>query len=436
MLRGRVFLAGATVVAVLAWTQQGQQMPCDVFCHARLAARAESAGKMAEYASHIRAAFDIAPSHPGVVYAMARAFALTGKPDSSITWLDRLGRMGDTRDPNADSVFRPIRARPGYADARNRLLANRLPILDGKVAFEIADPDFLPEGIAYDSTRGRFLLGSLVHGSVAAFTPNGASTTVVPHAPDVLRVVGVHVDASRNRLWFATWAPDSAPRADSTAEAPSLTRLFLADLASGRVVKSWVPDGGRPGHLLNDFVITEDGSLFITDTDEGSIYRLASPQDTLERFLRPDPIRFSATNGITSAPDGRVLYVAFLQGIARVDVESKSIALLPAPDTVSTASIDGLYWYRGSLMGVQGVPSLERVVRYSLSTDGQGITASAVLERGHPIVVQPTTGTLVGSSFYYIANSQYGRLDNNSSKFSPQTGSPVRTVVRVIQLRP
>ena len=252
----------------------------------------------------------------------------------------------------------------------------------------------------------------------------------------MLRVVGVHVDAPRNRLWFATWAPDSAPRADSTAEAPSLTRLFLADLASGRVVKSWVPDGGRPGHLLNDFVITDDGALFITDTDEGSIYRLASPQDTLERFLRPDPVRFSATNGITSAPGGRVLYVAFLQGIARVDVGSKSVALMPVPDTVSTASIDGLYWYRGSLMGVQGVPSLERVVQYSLSADGQRVTAGAVLERGHPIVIQPTTGTLVDSLFYYIANSQYGRLDNNTNGFSPQIGSPVRTVVRVIQLRP
>jgi sugar lactone lactonase YvrE len=432
----RSYLAVAAVVAVVSWVQQGQQRPCDVFCHARLAGRAEAAGNSAEYASHIRAAFGLAPSHPGVVYAMARAFALTGASDSAVAWLGRLGHMGDTRDPNADSVFRPIRAQPGYADARNRLLANRLPILDGKVAFEIADRDFLPEGIAYDSAQGRFFMGSLVHRAVSAFLPNGTSTTIVPHAPDMLRVVGVHVDAPRNRLWFATWAPDSTAHADTTAEAPSITRLFLADLASGRIVKSWVPDGGRPGHLLNDFVVTEDGTLFITDTDEGSIFRLASPQDTLERFLQPDPVRYSAANGITSAPDGRVLYVAFLQGIARLDIESKSIALMPAPDTVSTASIDGLYWYRGSLMGIQGIPSLERVVRYSLSADGRAVTAGAVLERGHPVVVQPTTGTLVGSRFYYIANSQYGRLDNNSSRFSAQTGSPVRTAVRVIELRP
>ena len=366
---------------------------------------------------------------------MARAFARTGAPDSAIASLARLGRMGDTRDPNADSVVRPLQSRPGYADARNRLLANRLPILDGKLAFEIADPDFLPEGLAYDSVRARFLMGSLVHRTVSAFTPNGTATTVVPNAPGMLRIVGVHVDAPRNRLWFATWAPDSTATADST-ERPSVTRLFLADLASGRIVKSWAPDGGRSGHLLNDFVVTEDGTLFITDSDQGSIFRLRTPDDTLERFLQPDPVRFSVANGITSAPGGRVLYVAFLQGIARLDVDAKSIALIPSPDSVSTASIDGLYWYRGSLIGVQGIPSLTRVVRYSLSRDGRRVTSGGVIERGQPVVVQPTTGAIVGSRFYYIANSQYGRLDNNTSAFAPQTGAPVRTAIRVIDLRP
>jgi hypothetical protein len=411
-----------------------QPAPCDVFCHSRLAARAEAAGNIAEHVAHVRAVAAIAPSHPAVVHAMARAFALAGSPDSAIAWLDRLGRMGDNRDPNADSAFRSLRSRPAYANARNRLLANRLPILDGKVAFEIADPDFLPEGIAYDSVHARFLMGSLVNRTVAAFAPNGTATTVVPHVPEMLRVVGVHTDTRRNRLWFASWAPDSAKRTDST-EAPSLTRLFLADLGSGRILKSWSPDGGRPPHLLNDFVVMEDGALFITDTEQGSIYRLRSPEDTLELFLQPDTVHYSIANGITSAPDGRMLYVAFLQGIARVDVASKSIALLPSPDTVSTASIDGLYWYRGSLLGVQGIPSLSRVVRYSLSADGQRVTDGAVLERGVPVVVEPTTGTVVGSRFYYIANSQYGRLDNNTNAFTRQTGKPVRTAVRVIELR-
>ena len=88
-----------------------QPAPCDVFCHSRLAARAEAAGNIAEHVAHVRAVAAIAPSHPAVVHAMARAFALAGSPDSAIAWLDRLGRMGDNRDPNADSAFRSLRSR-------------------------------------------------------------------------------------------------------------------------------------------------------------------------------------------------------------------------------------------------------------------------------------------------------------------------------------
>jgi hypothetical protein len=430
MLRYSAFVA---LVAIAAQAQQ--PAGCDIFCHSRLAFSAEAAGKYAEYLSHVKAVAALAPNHPAVLDALARAYARTAQPDSAIAWLGRLGRMGDDRDPNADSVFRSVQTHPGYADARNRLVANRLPILDGKVAFEIADPDYLPEALAYDSVRSRFLIGSLTHRSVSAFAPNGTASPFVANAPGMLRIVGVHIDAPRHRLWFATWAPDSAARADS-ADPPSITRLFLAELATGRIVKSWTPDGGRPGHLLNDFVITKDGALFITDTETGAIYRLRSPDDSLEHFLQPDGVRYAVANGITATPDGRTLYVAYLQGIARVDVDSRAIAVVPAPDSVSTSSIDGLYWYRGSLVGVQGIPTLSRVVRYALSADGSHITSGAVLERGRPVVIQPTTGTIVGNRFYYIANPQYGRLDNRTSALTPQTGTPARTVVRVIELRP
>jgi hypothetical protein len=211
--------------------------------------------------------------------------------------------------------------------------------------------------------------------------------------------------------------------------------LFLTDLETGRVVKSWTPDGGRGGHLLNDFVVVDDGTLYITDTEKGDIYRLRSPDDTLEMFVATDHSRFTVANGITSTPDGRTLYVAFLEGIARVEVATREISILPAPDSTSTASLDGLYWYRGSLIGVQGIPTLQRVVRYGLSENGRRVTSSAVLERGPGIVEQPTTGVLVGSKFYYIANSQYGRMPDRGGPPSPQKGKQVLTAIRVVELR-
>jgi len=76
---------------------------------------------------------------------------------------------------------------------------------------------------------------------------------------------------------------------------------------------------GAPG-MLRVVVVMPDRSLFITDTERGVIYRLRSPSDTLELFARPNPEKFSAANGITVAPDREALYVAFIEGIARVDV--------------------------------------------------------------------------------------------------------------------
>jgi hypothetical protein len=407
--------------------------PCDVFCHARLAHEAEAKRDYAEQETHVRAVAALAPSHPGVVYEVARGLARRGRTDAAVAALQRLGAMGDTRDPHGDVLFIPLRTARGYASARNRLLANRLPILDGSLAFELPDPDFLPEALAYDSVRQRFLVGSLNRRAIVAVAPNGVATPFIANVPGMLRVVGIHIDAERGRLWFATWAPDSTRLSDSS-EVPSATRLFLADLATGRIQRSWAPDRGRTGHLLNDFVVLGDGSLLLTDTERGSIYRLRSPSDTLELFVQPDPERFSAANGITAAPDGRTLYVAFVEGIAHVDLATRAVTLMPSPDSVSTAAIDGLYWYRGSLVAVQGVPTLQRVIRFTLAANGRRIESGMVMERGLAVVNQPTTGTIVGARFYYIANSQYGRLGENGILERP-TGAPVRSAVRVIDLR-
>src|SRR5688572_11524968 len=83
------FLAalGMTMVLVAASTALSQQPPCDVFCHSRLAREAEAARDHAQFETHVRAVVALAPSHPGVVYQMARAFSLRGAPDSAVAWL-------------------------------------------------------------------------------------------------------------------------------------------------------------------------------------------------------------------------------------------------------------------------------------------------------------------------------------------------------------
>jgi hypothetical protein len=78
----------------------------------------------------------------------------------------------------------------------------------------------------------------------------------------------------------------------------------------------------------------------------------------------------------------------------------------------SLAGIDGLYWYKGDLVGVQYGTGAYRVMRWRLSPDSRAVTSSEVLEYRTDLVDFPTTGAIVDDDFYFIANTGIGNLEN------------------------
>ena len=61
---------------------------------------------------------------------------------------------------------------------------------------------FIPEGVEYDTTIGRILVGSLSEGSIFHIHNDGQVTTVVSD-PDLVSSVGIEVDEPRDRLLVA-----------------------------------------------------------------------------------------------------------------------------------------------------------------------------------------------------------------------------------------
>src|SRR5438876_743630 len=428
-LLGPALLLGATFLAAHAPAPSGST-PCR-------RERAQEALAAHRYADYLRVARQFAartPNHPGVIYAVASGLALIGKPDSALRWLERLAQIGASRMPASDSVFAPLWKSHAFQAVQARLDANRVPNLHGKAAFVLPDPDLLPEALAWDPSTASWIVGSLAERKLIRVRPDGSTTNFVSTS-DLLRVVGIHVDSARSLLWFATWAP--RPPLDSARghhKPMSETRLFKCDLRSGRVLRRYTPADSETSHLFNDLAIAANGDVYVTDTEQGRLYRIRADVDSLEVFLRPDPDHFSDANGIALARGDRTLYVAFLEGIGRVDIRTRQITRLRAPVNASTAEVDGLYWYRGVLLGVQHAPGLERVARYQLTPDGRSIRRVELLERGDSILQLPTTGAVVGTRLYYIANSQFDRLGDDN-RLRPATQSPPRlTVVRVIDL--
>jgi sugar lactone lactonase YvrE len=121
-------------------------------------------------------------------------------------------------------------------------------------------------------------------------------------------------------------------------------------------------------------------------------------------FLPAGTVSFA--NGITVSDDEKVLFVAGDFGIYRADLKTNAVAELQKPADVIDASIDGLYFYKQSLVGIQNAIHPGRVVRFYLDPTMTRITHSEILETYNPAFENPTTGSLDGDSLLFMANTQ------------------------------
>ena len=435
-MRRRVILAALAVVVGLPGTgvkPAAAQISesCNLLCLSAQAREALNTGRYADYLRLARQVANRAPRHPGGIYAVARGHALLGHQDSAIASLSLLADIGGAQDIESDAAFASLRTLPAFVALRERFSQNGSSIVTGKTAFSVPDPDFLPEALTWDGARDRWLIGSLAKRKVSLRGAGGMWSDFIAGRGDVLRVVGIHADSVRSLLWFATWEPAGQPTTQSAR-----TRLFKTDLVTGTVLRTYQPATGATSHLLNDLAVASNGDVYVTDTHGGWIYRVTAAGDSLEVFLRTDPTRFSGANGITMTGDEQTLYVAFIEGVARIDIPGRNISYVWSPPGVSTAGIDGLYWYRGDLIAVQNARGLERVIRLELDDLGERITGVEVIERSRDVLQVPTTGAILGSQFFYIANSQVDRLGNDNALRPVSIAPAPLTMVRVVELTP
>ena len=224
------------------------------------------------------------------------------------------------------------------------------------------------------------------------------------------------VDAARKSLWVCTAEPDAA--GGKTTRSSWLIRF---DLATGRAVQTLAsPSGGK--HLFNDIAIAKDGGLFLTDSEEGAVYRLRAGQGTLEVFQPPG--RFFYPNGIALSDDGRFLYVAHVLGVSAWDLASGKTFDVTAPDDVTLVGIDGLSFYRETLVAVQNGIEPNRIASFPLAPTLDRVTGVRILERGNRDFEIPTTGAVAGDDYYFIANSQLRALAPEGVK-DPDRRKPV-----------
>lgn len=279
------------------------------------------------------------------------------------------------------------------------------PFAPGEIAFRIADPDLIPEGIAYDASTKTFFVGSTFQRKIVAVDAAGRVRDFTTEGQNGLfGVLGLRVDPSRRVLWaISSNAGGTMPARGLDKSCLGCSTVTSYSIESGALLEKYVL-GNKPAvYFLNDLAIAPNGDVYLTDTMSGDVYRITREKKALEQFVSLGANTFP--NGIDISTDGRTLFAATALGLRTVRIADRHVADVKGMPGERPPLIDGLYFVDNSLIAVQPFEPARVIVRYRLSNAHTIVTAE-VIAAEHPQHKQPTTGVVVGNEFYYIANSQ------------------------------
>ena len=375
----------------------------------------------ARFRADIRAVEGLLPTisdRGAAQFFLAWAYAHLGEFPRTLSLLKQCP-LREGFDPDGVARFQPLNSNPEFRKLVAQVHRRYPPAHNARVVFTIQQNDLFPEGLAADPERHIFYMGSMHRKKIIVITATGkVSDFVSAGSYDLMPVGGVHVDPADHSVWAAT-DPGVKDRSE-----------IVHFEAHGKLLERYAAPGPGP-HDLNDLVLRDSHEIYVTDTFANQVYRFDRTTHEFSTLSFPRPIFYP--NGITVSDDGNFLYVADMLGVIRVDLRKGDSQNNDAHDVIvgrhyTLAGIDGLYWYRGGLIGVQYGAGAYRVMQWHLSADGLHVTFAEFLEYRTPLVKDPTTGAIVGANFYFISNTGISNL-NDDKIVNPRQLEPIHISV-------
>ncbi len=366
------------------------------------------------------------PDYPRVLANLARLYAQTGRAGDAMAQLREMAAMGLQVDVTRADAFAPLRSRDDFPALAQAFAANETKTGPDSTAWAIADMTGIVEGFAvhpttlnayFSDVRNRCIWYRDVSGKSAVMKRFSADTDGLPG------VFALKIDAARNVLWASASAvPEMAGYTPADRG-----KAFLAAYAldSRQLIRTYAVPADDREHVLGDFAVAADGTVYVTDSTSPVIWRLAPGGGALEKWLESD--EFVSLQGIAFGPAGRDLYVSdYANGLWRIDLADRSPRLLAAPAHTTLFGIDGLYAVPGGLVAVQNGINPQRVIRVALGADGSP-TAVKVLSAGHAAATDLALGQVVNGHFDFIGNSGWALFETSQTPPAARTVTILRT---------
>ncbi len=370
------------------------------------ASAAAKAGDNAAALAKLEEAAKLRPDYPRIQLSLARLYAALGRTDEALAALDRLAAMGVSLNVAADAALTPLQEAPRFPAVAARLAAP--PAIRGELAsLRTKGVTGIIESGVPDPGTGDWYFGDVRNRCIWKRDPDGTLRKVTSPGENLDGVFRLLLTPDRKTFWAATASVGAMTGGE--AEEGARSALIAFDFATGGIVARYpAPADGRK-HLLGDFILAPDGTLYATDSFAPVIWRLPPGGTQLEAWLENDD--FLNLQGLAFGADGKSLFVAdYSNGIWRIDVATKAATLLAAPANATFFGIDGLYAVPGGLLAVQNGVNPQRILRIEAGDNGQPCVAQ-VAAGGYPAMTDLSLGTVANGRFYFVADSGWALFD-------------------------
>jgi hypothetical protein len=193
--------------------------------------------------------------------------------------------------------------------------------------------------------------------------------------------------------------------------------LIVFDL-NGKVIGTYpVPDEGR--HVLGDLTIAPDGTAYISDGLDGSIYVLPPGGQSLTRLGARK--LFKSPQGMAVSADGKsLLVVDYALGPTKLDLGTATFTPLKIPDGVNAKGIDGLARLPdGSFLASQNGTKEPHILRLSLSPDWSELLGADVIAEKDTAVADPSLVLADSGGAYVVGVSQWSSFGTTQAPTKP-----------------
>jgi hypothetical protein len=387
----------AVLPALLIWPPEiiRAQQPEEVKGAPAEPADAAEVRKQIDTVEKLRSAL---PDQGAALFFLAAAKQHLGETLDALKLLKECISLRQGFDPAGEPAFRGLKESKEFSELVQSVQRDYPAVAKARVTFVTEEKDLIPEGLAYDAKGDVFYLSSLNQRKIVAISKDGVVRDFVPSNRDhLLPVLGIRIDPADGTVWANCFSDRGA------------TELVHYD-ANGMLLGRYAPkDDAR--HGFNDLVLTRNGDVIVTDSLNNGVMRFDRKTGAFTPVALHRPVLYP--NGIALSDDEKHLFVADALGVVHVDLATAASADVNPGPRSTLAGFDGMYWYKGGLVGIQNGIGVPRVAAFRLSNDGLSVKQATVLEYRSAQTTLPTTGAIHNNDFYFIANSQIDNLNDD-----------------------